>query len=95
MKAARESKRVSNKDLCTALDMRPSQLSDIERGIASLALRRAWQISRHLGADFAQVIAAILQERLHEAGFTELRVSITSSENPSSQLAGVKLVREE
>lgn len=59
--------------------MSASQLSDIERGIAPLALSRARQLAAVYGVDAGPIIEAILQDRLEDAGFTDFRVIVTVS----------------
>lgn len=56
--------------------MSPAQLSEVERGLQPLSLRRANQISKVLGSSFAEVVQAVLQDRVEAAGFCELQVSV-------------------
>lgn len=72
----REATGVSTKKLCAAIGMTLGQLSDIERGIQTVSLRRAHQIAEVLGVPFDEVVAEILREKLHEAGFREIDLKV-------------------
>lgn len=73
----REAAGITQRRLCERIGMTPSQLSDIERGIQQISLRRAAQVAGVLGDSFLfGVLAAILQDKLEEAGFGHLRVVV-------------------
>lgn len=76
VRAAREAAGLSPKQLCACIDMSLAQLSDIERGIGSLSLRRVRQLADALHLPEADVLAGVLQERLNEAGFSKFRVQV-------------------
>jgi hypothetical protein len=57
--------------------MSRAQLSDIERGIGPLSLRRARQLALVLGESFLEVVQAVLQDRVEAAGFS-VQVSVSS-----------------
>lgn len=83
VRAARELRGLRPREFCAQLGMSLSQLSDIERGIGTLPLRRARQMAEVLGVSFAEVVCAVLQDRLYEAGFTWLRVTIADTRDES------------
>jgi transcriptional regulator with XRE-family HTH domain len=78
LRAARERSEKSAKDICMQCGISAAQLSDIERGIGPLSLRRANQIAKALGQSFAEIVQAVLQDRVDEAGF-DLIVSVSDS----------------
>jgi transcriptional regulator with XRE-family HTH domain len=69
LRAARESAGVTAKEICRQTGMSVAQLSDIERGIGPLSLKRANQIANALKQPFVEIVQAILQDKLEEAGF--------------------------
>lgn len=68
---------MSPKMLSSRTGIHMSQLSDFERGIQPISLRRAFQIANVLGVPFDDVLTEILQERLDDTGFTNLRVHVS------------------
>lgn len=73
------------KQLCDLVGIGMSQLSDIECGVQPLSLRRARQLAGAYGSTFADVIAAILQQRVVDAGFGNLRVTITVADESDEE----------
>jgi transcriptional regulator with XRE-family HTH domain len=78
LRSLREESGLSQKQVCQAIGMSPAQLSDVERGIAPLSLRRANQLSKVIGKPFAEVVRAVLQDRIEDAGFEALQVVIVA-----------------
>lgn len=76
LRALREEAGLSQARLCQRIGMSPAQLSEVERGLQPLSLRRANQISKVLGSSFAEVVQAVLQDRVEDAGFSDLQVSV-------------------
>ncbi len=74
----REEAGVSTKRMCAEIGMTLGQLSDIERGIQTVSLRRAFQISQVLGVSFDAVVTEILRDKLADAGFRNATVSVTT-----------------
>lgn len=81
LRELRELRQMSPKDLCTRINMTQAQLSDIERGIQPLSLRRARQMSVVLEAPFDEIVAELLKEKLADAGFDELSVLVTANKH--------------
>jgi transcriptional regulator with XRE-family HTH domain len=77
LRSARESRHISQKDLAAKVEISVAQLSDIERGIETLSLKRARQLATVLEIPFPEVLSQVLQDRLNEAGFSDLRVTVT------------------
>lgn len=73
----REQAKLTPRQLCRQIAMNLSQLSDIERGIQHLTLRRARQMATVFGSSFEEVVRLVLQDKLQEAGFTDLRVNVS------------------
>jgi transcriptional regulator with XRE-family HTH domain len=82
----REAASLTPKQLCSQIGMTLGQLSDIERGIQHISLRRAYQVATVLKHSFADVVSQILQERLDEAGFRYLRVQVVVVEIPLEEV---------
>lgn len=64
------------KEICLRLAMSKAQLSEIERGIKPVSLRRAKQFAAVLEVPCTQIIQAVLQDRLDAAGFDEIVVTV-------------------
>lgn len=75
----RESAGITAKVICSTIGMAPGQLSDIERGIQSISLRRAHQIAEVLEKPVDHILAEILREKLVEAGFRYTDVEVTTN----------------
>jgi transcriptional regulator with XRE-family HTH domain len=67
---------MSAKEVCRRCGISAAQLSDIERGIGTLSLRRANQISKVLGQPFLEIVQAVLQNKLEDAGFCDVSVNV-------------------
>lgn len=80
LRELRDAAGISVREVCQRIGISQSQLSDIERGIQSLSLRRAKQISSVLQHSLAGVVERLLQEKLHDAGFDSLEVRIVVRE---------------
>jgi transcriptional regulator with XRE-family HTH domain len=86
LRAAREERKLTQRELCVRIGISTPQLSDIERGIGTLSLRRARQLADALELPFDQLVARVLQDRLDQAGLTHLRVTVSVvSEADSSE----------
>lgn len=77
LRAIRERVGITPRDICARIGISKSQLSDIERGIQAVSLRRARQFAAVFEVPLEDVIEALLQERLSEAGFENLEVHVT------------------
>lgn len=80
-RAIRESAGLKLKDVSLRLQMGKAQLSDIERGIKPLPLRRAKQLAVVLDTSVAEIVQAVLQDRVEAAGFDEV-VVVTVEQEP-------------
>lgn len=69
LRAARESTGKTAKEVCRETGMSVAQLSDVERGIGPLSLKRARQLSKVLRQPFHEIVQAILQDHVEDAGF--------------------------
>lgn len=67
---------LSLRQISLRLAMSRAQLSEIERGIKPISLRRAKQIAGVLEVPCTQIIQAVLQDRLDAAGFEEIVVTV-------------------
>lgn len=76
LRAAREQAGMTAKEVCHRCGISAAQLSDIERGIGPLSLRRANQIAKVLGQPFVEIVQAVLQDKLEAAGFCGMRVNV-------------------
>lgn len=70
--------------LCNRIGMTVAHLSDIERGIQHLSLRRAQQMANVFGLPFDQIVASVLQDRLDEVGFANLKVIVQVAEGTAA-----------
>lgn len=73
----REKAGITAKEMCSRISMSHSQLSDIERGIQSLSLRRAQQFAKIFPQAAEAIVAAVLQDKLDEAGMGEMTVRVS------------------
>lgn len=97
LKRLREAHGDSPRQLCELIAMTQGQLSDIERGIKPLTLRRAKQLYLKYGAtsELDEIVCQILQEKLEEVGFTHLRVKLDRAEpEPEPEATAVHRVTE-
>lgn len=76
LRELRERAGVTPKVLCARVPISLGQLSDIERGVQSLSLRRAEQITAVLGNEMISIVRQVLQDKLDGAGFRYLRVEL-------------------
>ena len=67
---------ITRSKLCAEIGMTLGQLSDIERGIQTVSLRRAFQIAEVLKVPFDDVVSEILRDKLYEAGFREVELTV-------------------
>lgn len=72
----REEAQLTPGQLCKKIAMNVGQLSDIERGIQHLSLRRARQMAIVFDHPFDEIVAKMLQDKLDEAGFVGLHVEV-------------------
>jgi transcriptional regulator with XRE-family HTH domain len=81
LRALRESSGRTQKEMCKLFGMSEAQLSEIERGIGTLSLRRAHTMSVALGEPLLEIVQAVLLDRLEEAGFDlTITVSVAKAE---------------
>lgn len=83
----REQAKLTPRQLCREIAMNLGQLSDIERGIQHLSLRRARQMATVFGSPFDEVVRLVLQDKVQEAGFTDLRVKISVASNEEARVS--------
>lgn len=76
----REQHNFTPKQLCKRIAMNLGQLSDIERGVQHLSLRRARQMATVFEEPLDELVTLMLQDKLVEAGFTYLQVHVTVNE---------------
>lgn len=75
-RAIRVSAGLKFRDVCSRLKMDKSQLSDIERGIKPLPLRRAKQLAAVLDAPVTEIVQAVLQDHLEAEGVEAVVVTV-------------------
>jgi transcriptional regulator with XRE-family HTH domain len=77
---------MSPRDLANRIGMGQSQLSDIERGIQTMSLRRACQMAGVFEASIQEMLEQLVTEKLEDAGFTNFRVEIIMYEERPSDI---------
>lgn len=80
LRAIRERAQLSSKELCSRICMNLGQLSDVERGIQPLSLRRAKQLADVFPDSSTEIVQAALQDKLDAAGFESLSVHVLGTE---------------
>lgn len=91
----RESVGVTKNKLCAEIGMTLGQLSDIERGIQTVSLRRAYQISEALGVAVDKVVEEIVRDKLFEAGFRQVDMKIVIEKRVRFQPGIVEVAKDE
>lgn len=76
IRIARERAGLTAGQVCRRADISKGQLSDIERGIGTLSLHRVPRLAAAVHGSVLEIIQAIFQDRIEEAGLEGIVVKV-------------------
>jgi transcriptional regulator with XRE-family HTH domain len=77
LRGIRESEGLSQSEFAKRMKVRPSHISDLERGTKGISVERAAKFAKILGYPVAQFVEMAVRQQLVEAGFKKAIVTIT------------------